>query len=57
MVLGGATFYSFQQWDDGVEPTSAGLNWEGSLLSIAGPEHIKLLRQEGDWWRTKRTKK
>lgn len=48
------SFYSVQQWLNGKEPSSVGLDWEGTILSLAGLEHIKLLRQRGKWWRVKR---
>jgi quercetin dioxygenase-like cupin family protein len=52
----GAAFYSVQKWDDGVVPSSVGLNWEGSIMSLAGIEHLKLIRKAGNWWKLKKHK-
>ncbi len=48
-VPGGASFYSVQKWLNGVPPTSVGLNWEGTIRSLAGTEHFEELRRRGKW--------
>lgn len=48
-VPGGASFYSVQKWLGGLQPTSVGLNWEGTIRSLAGTEHFEALRRHGKW--------
>lgn len=50
----GAAFYSIQKWLNGVKPSSVGLNWEGAIDSLAGPEHFALIRKRGMWKRSNR---
>jgi hypothetical protein len=47
----GAAFYSVQQWLDGVEPSSVGLNWEGSLGSFPDPRtHSRMMHSMNGKW-------
>ena len=52
-VPDGGAFISLQEWMNAREPTSVGLNWEGTPVSL---KHRAMLRQPGAvWLRTRKT--